>query len=76
MPAERSVIARPVEIICGASNIGKFLGIRVEDVRTLPSQGAPIFKRGKRGDFVCEKAETWNWYKASLNKQGTKAAEA
>ena len=60
---EQSVIVRPVEILVGAGNIGRFLGLSWGRVQKMMDAGAPIVKRGKRGDLVCEKAEIWEWVK-------------
>ncbi len=63
-------IARSTEVVVGAKSIGKFLGVSVDAVRGMIAGGAPIFRRGKRGDLVCEKAEMWEWYKKTLGAEG------
>lgn len=61
--ADTNLIVRPVELVIGAAKIGKFLGVAPSAVRKMLARGAPIIKRGARGDLVCEKAELWNWHK-------------
>ncbi len=59
-------ILRTTEIIVGTRGIGKFLGVSSSAVRGMFTGGAPIYRRGKRGDLVCEKAEIWEWHKKNL----------
>lgn len=58
-------ISRPVELIFGARNIAKFLGINASSVRRMFDAGAPIKRRGKLGIMICDKAEVWEWYKSN-----------
>jgi hypothetical protein len=56
-------IVRPVELIFGMRNIAKALRIDKECLKECINAGAPLYRRGKRGDLFCEKAELWQWYK-------------